>query len=544
MSLLMSVHDITAELPNGSVLFKNFSFSLIKGEKVALIGNNGVGKSMLLSFLRNENRPKNGHIILQGKVSFLPQKINNFNNFTLAEILNVSMILSALSRADKGLANANDINLIGEDWDLRNRIDSILNNLSLNYLTLDRTGSTLSGGELIRCLFARILLENPDFILMDEPTNNLDMQSKKHLFESLNISDAGMLIVSHDRELLNKMDRILEISNLGLRSYGGNFDFYLEQKQIEDKAAIKKIVQAEENLKKQSLLNTELKDKQSHKSSHGKKRALREGMSVIEMKSKEGSAQKTSAHLQKVHEKRVNVAKEKLDFAKEKIRDNFTIHIDIEKSKIPSNKEMLICKDLNFKFQNSEFYFWKENLNFEIIGNKRVSIFGRNGSGKTTLIKLITGELRPSLGEIKIGSKKIAILDQTCSLLEEDQTVLENMQKFGKMEVKTHELRIRAGRFLFYGNDVFKKIKYLSGGERLRAALACLLATNNAPDIFILDEPTNNLDLNSIEVLKNSLNIYRGLLIIISHDSFFLKELNVNFSIYLERYENGFANKK
>lgn len=535
MSLLISVCNLAAELADGSTLFKNVSFTLLKGEKVGLIGNNSVGKTTLLRCIIKETIPKNGNINIYGKLSYLPQKITDFSNLTLAEILNINKILLALSRAEQGLATSNDLELISDDWNLKNRITYILNDLNLDYLTLERIGSTLSGGELIKSLFARVLLEIPDFILMDEPTNNLDLEAKKQFIDSFSITNAGMLIVSHDRELLNKMDRILEISNLGIRSYGGNFSFYLEQKQLEDNAARKKFVSAEENLKKQVTARNELKDKQIHKISHGKKRAINEGMSVLELKYKIESAQKTTANIKQIHEKRIKEAKESLETARENLRKDSVIQIDFDKSDIPKSKEMIICKNLNFRYQNSVKYLWKENLNFVITGNMRVSLLGNNGSGKTTLIKLITSELSPSIGQIYTGSKKIAILDQTCSLLQEEQTVLENMQKFAKSEIKIHELRIRAGRFLFYGDAIFKKVKHLSGGERLRVALACLLATSNAPDIFILDEPTNSLDLNSIEILKNSLNKYSGTLIIISHDSLFLKELNINFSINLEK---------
>lgn len=256
-------------------------------------------------------------------------------------------------------------------------------------------------------------------------------------------------------------------------------------------------------------------------------------MSRIEIRSKIGSAQKTTARLNEVHEKRLEKAISDVNFAKENLREKYSIQIDVEKTKIPQFKEMIMCNNLNYKYDNSNIFVWKYNLNLEILGNKRIAVVGKNGSGKSTLVKLIMKKLNPSIGEIKIGSDKIACLDQKCSFLNENTSILENMKFFAPPEMKEHEIRIRAGRFLFYGDEVFKKVSQLSGGERLRVALACLLATSNAPDIFILDEPTNNLDLDSIEILTDALNEYTGTLIVISHDEYFLNEIKTGERIYI-----------
>lgn len=535
MSSLVSACSISASLPDGALLFQNFSFSLLKGEKVGLVGKNGVGKTTLLRLLKGEIEPQTGQIKSNGKISYLPQKIEDFSSCSLAEILNIQHKLDSLSRAEQGNASEQDILSIGEDWDLKNQIEIILQNLHLEYLNLKRIGSTLSGGELMRALFARVLLEKPDLILMDEPTNNLDSESKSQFFEALESSKAGMLIVSHDRELLNKMDKIFEISNLGLKLFGGNFDFYLVQRKIETEAAQEVLQNAQEEFKSQKTTAQKTREKQEKRNARGDAKIEKLGVPRVMLGAMTDRAQRTTARLKDVHETRVKEAQEKLNEAKENIRDSLSIHIDIEKSKIPPTKEMIICKNLNFKYQGDQNLLWKQNLNIELIGNKRVAIFGKNGSGKSTFIKLITGELTPLQGEIKVGSRHFAVLDQRCSLLKDELSILENMQIFASDKIKIHELRIRAGRFLFYGDAVFKKVKVLSGGERLRVALACLLATSNAPDILILDEPTNNLDLESIDILTKSLNKYTGTLLVISHDRYFLEDIHIDTNIYLER---------
>lgn len=250
LSSLISVHELSYSLPNGDILFQNFNLHLNKN-KIGIVGKNGVGKSTLLKLIANKLSPTSGRILINGKVLYLPQKLNDFSQYSVAKILNVDKKLSALQRAEEGLASIEDINLIGENWELKNEVHLILNTLKLEYLSLERIGDSLSGGELMRCMLTRILIEKPDFVLLDEPTNNLDKQAKKELYNTIHTVDAGFLIVSHDRELLNKMDNTVEISNLGLKQFGGNYDFYLEQRKIENDAIMNKLKNTEELLKKQ-----------------------------------------------------------------------------------------------------------------------------------------------------------------------------------------------------------------------------------------------------------------------------------------------------
>lgn len=527
MSQLIFVQGLSYKLPDGTPVFNDFNFHF-SYEKVGIVGKNGVGKTTLLKLIAKKLEPSAGTILINGKVSYLPQKITDFSNQTLGEILQVDQKMSALKRAEQGNATPFDILLIGDDWNLEFEIQKILSELNLSYLRLDRMGHSLSGGEMMRCLLARLFLEKPDLILLDEPTNNLDLDSKSQFYESLKETKAGMLIVSHDRDLLNLMDGIIEISNLGLKYYGGNFDFYVQQRKVEDAAALNKLQSQQEQYLKQKKLEQATKEKQVRKTSQGEKRAVKENMSPLEIGARMDQSQKTSARLKQKQENITIQLKENVEKQKENLREQHAIQIDIKSSKIPSRKRMLVCQNLNFKYPNSDHDLWKKPLNLEILGNTRVAIAGKNGSGKTTLIQLITKKLLPSSGDIYVGSDHIAVLDQKCSLLNETLSIFENMKKFAPDDMLESDIRIRAGRFLFYGNDVFKTVSVLSGGERLRASLACLLATNNAPDILILDEPTNNLDLDSIAILTESLNQFDGVLILVSHDQYFLNDLKIN----------------
>ncbi|WP_186645699.1 ABC-F family ATP-binding cassette domain-containing protein [Fluviispira vulneris] len=532
MSSLISVHDLAKNLPDGTLLFRNFNFNLGK-EKVGIIGKNGIGKSTLLRILAGEMEYSAGSIVIEGKLSYLPQKIQDFSKFSIAQILNVEKKLNALQKADIGKATLDDLHEIDDDWDFMTHLQAILKSLELEDIDLQRLGESISGGELMHFLYARLLLENPDIILFDEPTNNLDSAGKNHFYKALSSSRLGYLIVSHDRELLNKMDRIFEISNLGLRTYQGNYDFYLEERNKENEAALHKVTFAEERLKKQVKMEHVLLEKQEKRNVQGKKNIPNLGLPKIVLGRMKENAQNTTSRLKDIHADKTMEYSEAVQREKAELRDEYRIKIDIKKSNIPSTKEMIMCQNLNYRFSNANHSLWKENINFAVIGNKRVHLTGRNGSGKSTLLKLITQQIFPTVGDIKIGSLKFALLDQGTSFLHDELSILENLQKFAMEHFVEHELRVKAGRFLFYGDSVFKKVKYLSGGERVRLALACLLAMNNAPDIFILDEPTNNLDIESIEILTECLNKFSGVLFVVSHDKNFISDIKINMTISL-----------
>lgn len=384
MSSYVSAHNLSLCSVDGSILFSDFNFSIGK-EKIGLVGKNGLGKTSLLRLLMKEIPYDRGDLLIQGKLAYMPQNTNKFLTLTVAEILNIKDKLDSLEKAECGLATAKDFEIIEGSWDLKNEITQILEKVHLSFLGFERLGSTLSCGEMMRILFAK-----PDLILLDEPTNNLDAKSKKLFLEIINTFQNGVLLVSHDRELLNTMDKIFEISNLGLKTYGGNYNFYLEQRAIENDAAQKQIQSADEFLKRQKLISQQVKERQEHKSSRGKKSISKGGFSRIEIGKRKDTSEATIKKLTNTQEEILKSATDFLEKSKEKLREEYKIFIDMEESKIPNSKQMLILRDINYKYESSKDFLWTENINIEIIGNKRIAICGENGAGKTTLIKIIT----------------------------------------------------------------------------------------------------------------------------------------------------------
>jgi ATPase subunit of ABC transporter with duplicated ATPase domains len=247
---------------------------------------------------------------------------------------------------------------------------------------------------------------------------------------------------------------------------------------------------------------------------------------------KKRQAENTSARLKAVHEKKIERAREEVAAARQHVHPSHQITIDLESSAVPAHKRMIEIKEINYRYPGACQSLWPTALSFEILGPERVRLKGPNGSGKSTLIDLIYGRKTASTGEVKVGTRRVGLLDQKTSILDEAYTVFENLKRVAPLR-PDHELRIILGRFLFEQGAALKPVSVLSGGERMRAALACLLGADQSPQILMVDEPTNNLDLASIEELVSALSNYRGALIAVSHDDAFLKEIGIERTIDL-----------
>jgi len=500
--------DISFELQDGSFLFKNLSFSL-NNEKSGLVGKNGVGKTTLLKLLAGELKPTIGKINKQANISYLPQDYQLDITQTIFEALNIK------NNSDHGIE------------------DKIINHFKkMNFIDIDfsRPLKTLSGGERMKVVIVKLLISNPDFIILDEPTNNLDYDSKSIVYEIIKNWNKGLLVVSHDRELLNLLDQILELTPKGLSVYGGNYDSYRMQKDIEEEALEKQLVTNKENFNKTKKQAQKTKEKQEKRSSLGKKSRDTGSESKMALNTMKGWAEKTSSKLEKIHKERVGDATKKLKEAKERILPKNKINVDLSETIVPSGKLIIKIKDINFSYKNSSKNLLSD-FNLIIHGPAHIAINGPNGIGKTTLVKLITGELKPLSGEVYLGVDRISYLDQGVTILDSKKSLFDNIKELSKLE--DYEVRVWLARFLFRADDAFKKVSSLSGGERMRAALACVLAGEKPPQLLILDEPTNNLDIDSIERIESALLNFKGVLIVISHDNEFLNKIGIDREVNL-----------
>jgi len=526
--------NISYTIPNGTKIFNELSFSF-NPELTGLVGKNGIGKSTLAKIVDKQIIPQSGKVEIIGKVKYLPQNFSEFQDKTVADVFLIKEKYDALKRLQEGNGNENDLFILDDDWELESRINIAKEKMKISHIDLSRNYDSLSGGEKVKCMLASLLICNPDFIILDEPTNHLDSEGRKIVYNFVSNWKNGMIVISHDRSILRLMNRTVELSSVGLRTYSGNFDFYLEQQKLEDQAVQNQLRNINSDLKKATKQKSEVTHRQLKRNISGEKKAVKSNMPKIMINQLKGAGEKTLKKLNDIHTEKITSIEEKLSETKSKQRLSHNIKFDLLKEKKFKQSNLVKADGINFCYEENE-KLWKENLSFLIYGGEKVVLKGKNGSGKTTLLKLIRGELKPSNGELEVRTHKIVNLDQDVSILNDELTLLENIKEASEGKLPEHELRIRLGRFLFYKDDVFKRAKILSGGERMRAGLACLLSSHNVPDLIILDEPTNNLDLESIQEMTNGLNQFNGAVLVVSHDEDFLKEIGVTREIDLDEY--------
>jgi ATPase subunit of ABC transporter with duplicated ATPase domains len=520
--------------PDGHTLFKNISFRLTNG-KTGIVGANGCGKTTLLRIIQKELTPGEGSILTNGNFAVLEQKPSAYSALSLAEVLGVDRRLSAIYAITAGMGTEADFALLGDDWAIEERVLHILREAGLEKIPLARLFGQLSGGEASRLLFAKCLLQNPDFIMLDEPTNHLDELNRNLLYAMVRNYTKGLLVISHDRQLLRLMDTIIEITSNAAKMYGGNYDFYIQQKAAERSALEQQILAAECELKKEQHTAAAVAASRKKLNVRAEKNSAKSGIPKILLNQRRGKGERTLARITEVHEKKLIRIQSRITELKENLPVKNKLKFDLPAD--PGYRGKILIKAEGINFGYNETMLWQQSIDFTLYSRERISLAGNNGSGKTTLVNLLTGKLHPVCGSIICNKIRIGVIDQTYELINPDLTVLENVRQYALSNVQEHDLRIRLGRFLFFKEEVFKRAKDLSGGEECRLAMACLLTVSNEPDLIILDEPTNNLDLDGIEQLQNALRQFSGALLVISHDKDFLESIGIDTVLDLSRYQ-------
>nr|WP_317040831.1 ATP-binding cassette domain-containing protein [Flavobacterium commune] len=401
----------------------------------------------------------------------------------------------------------------------------------LNDLDLNQKIESLSGGQKTKVFLTGITIHQPELILLDEPSNHLDSKSRMLLYDFIQSSKSTLIIVSHDRKLLNHLDTVCELSSSGISVYGGNYDFYLEQKQVETAALHHDIHSKEKALRKAKEKERETLERQQKLDSRGKGKQEKAGVSRIMMNTLRNNAENSTAKLKNAHAEKVDSISQDLQQLRKTMPDFDKMKFGFDNSSLHKGKVLFTATAINFSYEAKNL--WTENLNFKITSGERIALKGTNGSGKTTLIKLILANLEPQSGIIYRAECKSVYIDQDYSLINNSLKVYEQAQTFNNSALLEHDIKMRLNRFLFSNQSWDKVCSSLSGGERMRLMLCCLTINNQSPDVIILDEPTNNLDIQNIEILTRAINEYQGTLIVVSHDDYFLEQINIQSTIQL-----------
>lgn len=528
---MLFLHDISFGFPAGNLLFNSINVTISTHTKSALVGSNGTGKSTLLKIMSNEIEPLKGSVNIQGDILYVPQMFGNFNDLTIAECLKIDKKLDVLQKITNGEVDEMYFEILNDDWDLEERCQQALEHWKLEDLNLNQKLETLSGGQKTKVFLAGIEINQPDIILLDEPTNHLDLEGRNLLYDFIAGTGSTVVIVSHDRALLNLVDVIFELSNQGISTYGGNYDFYAAQKDIENEALQNDIHSKERALKKAREKERETIERKQKLDARGKSKQEKSGVARIMMNTLRNNAEKNSSKLKSVHAEKINDISGDLRDLRSSVRNADQMKVNFNDSDLHMGKILISAEEINYTYDGENL--WKENLNLEIRSGDRISIKGSNGSGKTTLIKLLLGDLKPSAGTISKSDFQTMYIDQEYSLIDRNATIYDFAQQFNDNALQESEVKTLLSRFLFGKETWDKKCDVLSGGERLRLLLCGLSISNKAPDIIILDEPTNNLDLQNVEILTNCIKDYHGTLVVISHDEVFLMEIGVVSEILL-----------
>ncbi|HEX2144957.1 MAG TPA: ATP-binding cassette domain-containing protein [Glycomyces sp.] len=517
MSTYINVQRLRFAWPDGERVFDGVDAVFSDG-RTALVGDNGTGKSTLLRLVAGLLKPESGTLTASGLIEYLPQELPLRLGDTVSDLLGIADQRRALAAIEAGNVDETHLAVIGDDWDFLDRSRVALDELGLDHVGFDRTVGTLSGGESMLVGLAGRLVRRPDVLLLDEPSNNLDGSARQRLYQAIRRFNGTLVVVSHDRALLEHVDAVAELYKGRIRVFEGNYSAYEEVIAAEQEAAARAVRDAKQDLTRQKKELIAARVQGDKGAASWRRERERGGTPKILLNGKKNAGEVSSAKLLNAKLDDVAEARDRLDEAEDGLRDDGGISVDLPETSVSSHREIAVLKGL----QVSDLY--GDGLDLHVRGPERIAVIGDNGSGKTTLLRAIAEASRVPHG----------FLTQRLELLDDEASVLDNVRARAP-EADQSLLRTRLARFGMRRNSVFQQVSTLSGGQRLRAALATVLSAQPAPQLLMLDEPTNNLDMTSIRQLQQALQAFQGALVVVSHDEAFLEGLGLTRRVELVR---------
>ncbi|AQZ64592.1 Methionine ABC transporter ATP-binding protein [[Actinomadura] parvosata subsp. kistnae] len=531
------VDHVSFAWPDGTTVLDRLDAAFPAG-RTGLIGVNGSGKSTLLKIIAGELDARSGSVSVSGVVGYLPQNVPLGARRTVSDLLEISRTRAALHAIERGDVAEEHFTAVGDDWDVEERARAELDRLGLGHLGLDRTVATLSGGETIMVALAAQLLKRPDVLLLDEPTNNLDLDARRRLYATVAAWQGVLLVVSHDRALLELVDQIAELRDGSVRMYGGNLSAYEEQVAAEQEAAERSVRTAEGEVRRQQRELIEARTRIDRGLRNGRKAFENKKVPKIVANTLKGKAQVSAGKQRALHLEKLEEARERLTEAEQAVRDDAEIRIQLPGTEVPAGRTVLtlpldpprrtvLTPPPEPEPRAGEGAPAAVLETLVVRGPERIALLGPNGSGKTTLLRRI----------VEHGAHvPVRYLPQRLDLLDDRLSVLDNVRAVAP-SASVNDVRAGLARFLFRGERANQAAGTLSGGERFRATLAALLSAEPPPQLLLLDEPTNNLDMASVRQLSQALAAYRGALIVASHDLPFLETLGITRWLRQDREE-------
>ncbi|GAB5478102.1 MAG: ABC-F family ATP-binding cassette domain-containing protein [Marinobacter nauticus] len=524
--------NVSHVLSDGRTLFSGLheQFDM---RSTGLVGRNGVGKTLLARILAGLLQPTTGHCQCSGSVHYLAQQVVHPDGSTVAELAGVKHTLDALARIGSGSTAPEDFDAVGDHWDIHQRLRYELERNNLSHLETDTPASILSGGEAMRISLIGAMLSDADFLILDEPSNHLDRPNRKALIKQLQRWPRGLIVISHDRQLLKSMERIVELSSLGLQSYGGNYSFYAEAKAHERQNALQNLSDRKLERQRQEQAMRKQRVRQEQRQARGNRRGKEANQAKILLdRQKERSETSSGALRQKQASNRAQL-NQRVREASQQVEDEPQITLHEIPTKQAAKRRVAELNDVVLPYVSGA----SQTINLVLGGTQRIGVVGPNGCGKSTLLKVISGLVSPLAGVSKVTSES-AYLDQRLENLNPESTVLEQL-RLANRTADDGDLRMRLAQLGLDAQKVVIPSGSLSGGERLKGALACILYADSPPQLLLLDEPNNHLDLPSVQALELMLRSYHGTLIVVSHDDTFLE--NLELTDRLLATENGWS---
>lgn len=533
---MLELQNITYILPNGSMLLSAANLTLQSRQKIGIVGRNGAGKSSLFRLITGTITPQEGQIICAAnEIYIVPQNFGQFDQMTVAQALGVDAKINALRAILAGSASEKHYDVLQDDWTIEEQAAHALIRWKLSPDILDAPMHRLSGGEKTKIFLAGLAIGKPDLILLDEPTNHLDQWAREQLYLEVKRSNSCLAIISHDRMLLNQMERIIDLDAGKLTNYTGNYAHYRAQRDAQAEMLQQQIEQQQKELRKAKLVQRKALERQQRSDARGQQKQERAGVARIMMNTLRNKAEQSTSKTKEVHADKIDRLQSSLKDLRTDRVDNSAIKVVFDPAKVHKGKLLFEAKQLQVRY--NDVPLWTEpGIDFRITSGDRVHINGLNGSGKSTLLKLFLGRLEPNGGQVYRAESSILYLDQDYTAINPTESVLEQAQESNLHGLEQHEVKTLLARHLFYEYDWDKPGQVLSGGECMRLLLCKMAIRQEAPDVLVLDEPTNNLDLFSLEILTDAIRDYKGTLIVVSHDASFVDELALTKTLMLSRY--------